>query len=327
MYDEWKNAVDFTKIGQLSKDERLEMMINAAHKGCDLQLKTPAVKQLQFGEKFDLVIMEMFLYFCYFGLVHKLGHPPVVGFLSAQMTPQMHRMVANPINPAYIPKLITPYTDHMTLLERADNAYQLMTDCRDVERLIESQDEIMRTHFGSEVPSIAELQYNTSLLLASGHFSSSYPYPIQPNVIQMTGLHIKGPQKPLPQEIQSFLNGAKHGFIYFSLGSNVKSSSLPVFTRQALMDAFSELPQRVLWKFEDDSLPGKPNNVMIAQWLPQEEVLAHPNIRLFITQGGLQSFNEASYYGVPLVGVPFFGDQQYNVAKMLRSGIGVKIDF
>ncbi|XP_049958456.1 UDP-glucosyltransferase 2-like isoform X1 [Schistocerca serialis cubense] len=202
-----------------------------------------------------------------------------------------------------------------------------MTDCRDVERLIESQDEIMRTHFGSEVPSIAELQYNTSLLLASGHFSSSYPYPIQPNVIQMTGLHIKGPQKPLPQEIQSFLNGAKHGFIYFSLGSYVKSSSLPVFTRQALMDAFSELPQRVLWKFEDDSLPGKPSNVMIAKWLPQEEVLAHPNIRLFITQGGLQSFNEASYYGVPLVGVPFFGDQQYNVAKMFRSGIGVKIDF
>ncbi|XP_049958458.1 UDP-glucosyltransferase 2-like isoform X3 [Schistocerca serialis cubense] len=50
MYDEWKNAVDFTKIGQLSKDERLEMMINAAHKGCDLQLQTPAVKQLHYQE-------------------------------------------------------------------------------------------------------------------------------------------------------------------------------------------------------------------------------------------------------------------------------------
>ncbi|XP_049780160.1 UDP-glucosyltransferase 2-like [Schistocerca cancellata] len=329
MYDKWKKDVNFYQMSQLSRLEMMEMMIKLGKTDCDSQLKTPSIKELQFQREFDLVIMEMFLYMCYFGLVHKLGHPPVVGFWSAELFPQLHRMMGNPINPAYFPDIGDSYTDHMTFWERVVNAYHVLDiDIRITSvSLVAPQDEVMRAHFGNDCPSTGIMQYNLSLLLANSHFCSGYPLPMQPNVIQMTGLHIKGAQNPLPKDIQSFLDGAKHGFIYFSLGSNVKSNTLPEVTREALMAAFSELPQRVLWKFEDDTLPGKPSNVMISKWLPQEEVLAHTRIRLFITQGGLQSFNEASYYGVPLIGIPFFGDQGYNVAKMVSAGIGVKLDF
>ncbi|XP_049808857.1 UDP-glucosyltransferase 2-like [Schistocerca nitens] len=326
MYDV-KKQHDFYKMSLLSKEEFTEKMIQAAKNSCDLQFKTPGIKELQFEKKFDLVVMEMYLQFCYHGLVHKLGSPPVVGIWSAEIYPQLHRMMGNLVHPAYMPELETTYTDHMTFWERLDNTYQILDAFWLARRYTAAQNEVMWEHFGNDVPSIFESQYNISLLLATTHFSSSYPKPMQPTVVQMTGLHIKGKPKPLPQEIQSFLNGAKFGAIYFSLGSNVKSRNLPESIRQALMDAFSEIPQKVLWKFEDDSLPGKPSNVMIAKWLPQEDVLSHPNIRLFITQGGLQSFNEASYYGVPLVGIPFFGDQAYNVAKMVSAGIGVKLDF
>ncbi|XP_049957789.1 UDP-glycosyltransferase UGT5-like [Schistocerca serialis cubense] len=102
---------------------------------------------------------------------------------------------------------------------------------------------------------------------------------------------------------------------------------MPEHKRIAFLEAFAQLPQRVLWKWEVDSLPGQPENVMIAKWLPQQDVLAHPNIRLFITQGGLQSMNEASYFAVPLIGIPFFADQQQNVAKMVQSGIGYQLLF
>lgn len=55
-------------------------------------------------------------------------------------------------------------------------------------------------------------------------------------------------------------------------------------------------------------------------------VLAHPNIKLFVTQGGLQSLDEAIYNEVPLVVIPFFGDQEQN-AKMVRSkGIAVIVE-
>ena len=40
-------------------------------------------------------------------------------------------------------------------------------------------------------------------------------------------------------------------------------------------------------------------------------------------QGGLQSMQEAVHYGVPLLALPFFGDQHFNARKMLDSKIGL----
>lgn len=44
--------------------------------------------------------------------------------------------------------------------------------------------------------------------------------------------------------------------------------------------------------------------------------LGHPNIKLFITQGGLQSIEEAIMYHVPMLVMPFFGDQPYSAKRM-----------
>lgn len=70
------------------------------------------------------------------------------------------------------------------------------------------------------------------------------------------------------------MDGAKEGVVYFSLGSNIKSNLLPNETKEILIKVFSELPYRVLWKFEEDNLPGKPKNVMIVKWAPQQDILS-----------------------------------------------------
>jgi glucuronosyltransferase len=44
-------------------------------------------------------------------------------------------------------------------------------------------------------------------------------------------------------------------------------------------------------------------------------------------QGGLQSFQEATYYAVPLIGMPFISDQHFNVRKMVEAGVGLELDF
>jgi glucuronosyltransferase len=74
--------------------------------------------------------------------------------------------------------------------------------------------------------------------------------------------------------LEDYLNEAEHGVIYFSMGSMIRGDTLPSEKRDALMQAFSELPQRVLWKWEADSLPGQPKNVKIAKWLPQFDILS-----------------------------------------------------
>jgi hypothetical protein len=57
------------------------------------------------------------------------------------------------------------------------------------------------------------------------------------------------------------------------MGSYLQSSKMPEAKRQAFLEAFSKLKQRVLWKWETDSLPGQPKNVMLGKWLPQSDIL------------------------------------------------------
>lgn len=43
-------------------------------------------------------------------------------------------------------------------------------------------------------------------------------------------------------------------------------------------------------------------------------------------QGGLQSLQEAVHHSVPVVAIPFFGDQLFNARKILDAGIGLTLD-
>lgn len=53
---------------------------------------------------------------------------------------------------------------------------------------------------------------------------------------------------------------------------------------------------------------------------------AHPNIRLFIYQDGLQSTEEAVYYTVPLLGLPLVSDQYAQVDKMVSLGVAKRLN-
>lgn len=56
-------------------------------------------------------------------------------------------------------------------------------------------------------------------------------------------------------------------------------------------------------------------------------VAAHPNIRVFISHCGKMSSIEASYRGVPVVGIPFFLDQRLNLRDLVNKGVGVELDY
>lgn len=92
-------------------------------------------------------------------------------------------------------------------------------------------------------------------------------------------------------------------------------------------DTFRKLKQRVIWKFEDESIPDLPDNVLIRKWLPQTDILAHPNIVLFISHGGMFSNFEAINHGHQMLMIPFIGDQYRNAIRMQSSGYGKFLDF
>lgn len=48
---------------------------------------------------------------------------------------------------------------------------------------------------------------------------------------------------------------------------------------------------------------------------------AHPNVKLFISHGGLLGSTEAVYEGVPILSIPMFGDQMTNIRAIVDKGV------
>ncbi|XP_068629748.1 UDP-glucosyltransferase 2-like [Battus philenor] len=170
------------------------------------------------------------------------------------------------------------------------------------------------------------LVHNASLLLINCHAPLAQTLPLSPNVKYVGGHHLSTTTESLPRELQELLDRSTHGVIYFSLGSNLKSRDLPENIKRGLLQTFGRLQQTVIWKLEEE-VQDLPSNVHVLEWAPQQSLLNHPKLRLFITQGGLLSIMEATQYGVPIVGVPILGDQFFNVDRAVQRGCGVKVNF
>lgn len=70
--------------------------------------------------------------------------------------------------------------------------------------------------------------------------------------------------------------------MYFSLGSVAKGTTIPEKYKKILIQVFSKLKQRIIWKFEDD-LHGLPQNILVRKWLPQQDILGKKIVSSFCT--------------------------------------------
>lgn len=231
---------------------------------------------------------------------------------------------------SFVPHLVLQdFDDDMSFFQRAYNFAFSMFDVL-YRRFVymPAQEILAQEHFSSlegPLPSVFELEKSISVILVNCHFAMIKPRPLMPGIINVAGAHIQQ-VKPLPDNIKEFLDGAEHGAIFMSLGSFMQSSMMPPEKRETILKVFGSLKQRVLWKFEDDQQK-LPPNVMVRKWLPQSDILAHPNLVLFISHGGLFGTIEASFRGVPVLFMPFFGDQYRNAKLAEGQGYGQRILF
>ncbi|XP_049793182.1 UDP-glycosyltransferase UGT5-like isoform X11 [Schistocerca nitens] len=304
----------------------MKQFLEFAEKTCHGFLKDENVQKLhKSGKKFDVIVLENIFTECLHGYAHGFKAPVIVLSTFAG-TDWMADMVGNPTPYSYVPNPFLELGTHMSFLERLQNTLvgvggKIARQFLYLPRL----DSILQTYLKDpSLPSLSEIERQTSLLLVNYHFTHGCPRPLVPSMVEVGGLHVRQPKK-LPQDIQKFLDEATDGAIYFSMGSNVQSAHWPEEKRSAFLKVFSRLKQRVLWKWETESLPGQPPNVKTGKWLPQSDILAHKNVRAFITHGGLLSTQEATARGVPLVGIPVFGDQLLNMAQAQRQGYAVTL--
>ena len=67
-------------------------------------------------------------------------------------------------------------------------------------------------------------------------------------------------------------------------------------------------------------------NVKAVSWLPQNDLLAHKDIKAFVSHVGHHSLYESAYHGVPVVAFPLFADQPSNAKKVEHFGLGIAVD-
>jgi glucuronosyltransferase len=281
-------------------------------------LKNKAVQELLHSdEQFDLVIVEQFFNDAMKGFATHFNAPLVL-FSSMGITEWNKHFMGNPVLPSINAVCYTSYTNQMKFFQRIRNLVGTVFDYF-YRNLVyyPLQKQYLEEYFPKPI-NFDQIINNASLMLLNSHVTTSENALLPYNMVEIGGFHVI--QNPLDKDIQQYLDNANRGAILFSLGSNLRSSDLSSETVQGIFNAFARIEQKVLWKFEAD-LPNKPDNVYISKWFKQRDILAHPNVKLFITHGGLLSTTEAIFSGVPMVGIPVFADQKMNMARANSIGI------
>ncbi|XP_046744586.1 UDP-glycosyltransferase UGT5-like isoform X1 [Diprion similis] len=280
------------------------------------------------GEKFDLILLETFVFPAFLSLAERFK-APIIGIASTGLQMSVQYDIGNPILPSHPSNWNKDMRDFGAWVpwERLDNFIRTWKHIHYYRtEFLPKHQAIAENHLGIEIPHLGDIHKNISLVFVNQQGPISFARPNIPNIIEIGGFHTSASIKPLSDELQKILDNSTQGFIYMSLGSNAKSNMLKEETRNEFIAAFSKLPYKVVWKYEDDVLPKKPDNVIAMKWVPQQAVLAHPNLKVFIYQGGLQSTEEAISHAVPLIGLPVFGDQDMNVDKMVSLGVAKKLE-
>ncbi|XP_013166097.1 PREDICTED: UDP-glucuronosyltransferase 2B1-like [Papilio xuthus] len=283
-------------------------------------------------EKFDAVIAEWMYSELYSGF-SAVFNCPLMFFLSVSPHNMALSLIDGIPNPAYTADHIKSNTiPPFTLWSRVQELVTLL-DWKIYtwwvnDRNVNSYDKAFKSAVvrrGRILPTLDEMKYNASLMFGNSHISTSDGIPLPRNFIEIGGYHIDGNIEPLSKDLKKILDEAKHGFIFFSMGSMLQSSKMPEAIKSGLAKIFGQLKQKVIWKFEG-LLPDKPNNIFMLDWAPQQSILAHPNCVLFITHGGLLSTTEALHHRVPIIGIPMFADQFININRAAAKGIGKRVD-
>ncbi|RZB69518.1 7-deoxyloganetin glucosyltransferase isoform B [Glycine soja] len=122
----------------------------------------------------------------------------------------------------------------------------------------------------------------------------------------------------------------------------VNFGSITIMTNEQLIEfswGLANSNKSFLWVVRPDLVAGEnvvlslefvketENRGMLSSWCPQEQVLTHPAIGVFLTHSGWNSTLESVCGGVPMICWPFFAEQQINCRFCCKEwGIGLEIE-
>nr|XP_008111260.1 PREDICTED: UDP-glucuronosyltransferase 2A1 isoform X1 [Anolis carolinensis] len=257
-------------------------------------------------------------------LAEKL-HVPFLYSLRFSFGNTMERICGNtPAPPSYVPASMGGLTDKMSFMERTANMLNYLVMDMVVHNFLYKEWNQYFSDVLGRPTTLCETMGKAEIWLIRTYWDFEFPRPLLPNFEFVGGLHCQ-PAKPLPKEMEEFVKSSgEHGIVVFSLGSMIKNLTDDKSNMVAL--ALSQLPQKVIWRYQGKRPETLGANTRLYDWIPQNDLLGHPKTKAFITHGGTNGIYEAIYHGIPMVGTPMFGDQPDNIAHMRAKGMAVELN-
>ncbi|XP_061155068.1 UDP-glucuronosyltransferase 1-2-like [Syngnathus typhle] len=225
-------------------------------------------------------------------------------------------MAPSPLS--YVPMPGSGLTDKMNFLQRVKNVFFYVMITLQQKILIDPiYSAICRKHFpgGCDINSLLR---QADVWLFRTDFVFDFPRPTMPNVVYIGGFQCRD-ARPLPAHLEDFVQSAgEHGVIIMSLGSLV--NAMPERDAEELAAVFARLPQKVIWRHKGPRPSTLGNNTLVVEWMPQKDLLGHPQTKVFVAHGGTNGLQEAIFYGVPVLGIPLFFDQFDNLVRLEQRG-------
>ncbi|XP_044161411.1 2-hydroxyacylsphingosine 1-beta-galactosyltransferase-like [Bufo gargarizans] len=300
----------------------LEMLDILDHfsRNCDIMVGNQELMNRLKKENYDMVIVDP-IEICGFVIANILDIK-YVAFSTGLWFPVE---VGAPAPLSYVPEFNSLLTDRMGLLERIYNTIVYLVSRFGINFIIlPKYDRIMRKHNILPARSMYELVEGSSLWMLCTDVALEFPRPTLPHVVYVGGILTK-PANQLPQDFQAWVDNVdEHGFVLVSFGTAVKHLSKDI--AEKLAGALAKLHQKVIWRFTGPKPRNLGNNTKLVEWLPQNDLLGHLKIKTFLSHGGLNGIFEAMYHGVPVVGIPLFGDHYDTMTRVQAKGMGIHLD-
>ncbi|CAJ0580405.1 unnamed protein product, partial [Mesorhabditis spiculigera] len=288
-------------------------------RACDhLVLETDLFEQLK-KEKFDVGLSESFDN-CGHGIFEGIKLKNVITTSSMPVMDHQALLLGIPRVPSYVPGTQAPFSDQMSIGQRAFNTLMSHYGAQMFLDMAEKQTKAFRRKFGGDFPEIQDLISSSAMLFTNAQPFLDFPRPTIHKVVDLGGIHINETVVDENKDFDKILS-RKPKTVLISFGSVAKSYLMPDSYKKSIITAVKSLPDvQFIWKYEEDDLKSwdLPENLYLSKWVPQASLLADPRLKLFVTHGGLASVTEVAYSGMPAIVVPLFADQPRNAYMIAR---------
>ncbi|GMT14726.1 hypothetical protein PFISCL1PPCAC_6023, partial [Pristionchus fissidentatus] len=280
------------------------------------------------NEKFDVMIAETFDH-CGIGLAHLISPHSLITVSTTNIFDYLSYQIGQPLFPSHVPTSFGPFVDPESIVSRVENLIAMFTSLWMFREIEKPTERIFKEKYGDNFPDLADIIASSAFTLTNSDPFLDFAKPTLRKIVEIGGIGVRKAKK-LDKEWESLLS-LRPRTVLVSFGTVSRAFLMPVEMKKALAQAFSRFPDTTfVWKYEKpedkEQFAQGVDNLILSQWMPQNDLLEDERVRGFLTHAGKGSYFEIASRGTPSLLVPLFGDQIRNAAAAEFVGFGKILD-